>query len=840
MDRELTDRDFQRNPELKKIAVKEGNGWVLRVDGFSRRSEAQPTVPNKIFFGGETAVDLDAELGTSRRQRDVFGLIDLFNRYKFTVDENTPVEEEVALDPELLGKVFENLLASYNEDTQSTARKQSGSFYTPREVVDYMVDEALVAYFERHLPDTAECAANLRQLLSYTAEGNPFDQADTVKLIAATESLKVLDPACGSGAFPMGVLAKLVHVLKKLDPDNALWRTQNRAPLEAKCQIALASKDLSRKESEIEEAEASLAKFDEDFADSRHADYTRKLYLIEKCIHGVDIQPIAVQIAKLRFFISLIVSQEVAPGKPNLGITALPNLETKIVAANSLVAIDRPAQMGLRDPNIDDLEKELAVVNEHYFGARTSRTKRKWRVKIFELREELARLLESDRFLPEGSARQLVHWNPFDQNAAADFFDPEWMFQITDGFDITIGNPPYVRADGSAEYLAQRRRLEESRQYQTLWEKWDLYIPFIERSYQLLKPDGVTTMIVSDAYCHAKYALKSQNWFLKNARILRLDFLSQVQIFDAAVRNITYLFQKADGQRNVPLRRLHEGEFGKVRLLPSTPQAEVTHRIFFPEDTETQTFTCATLRLNDICYISVGMVVHADEKVAQGQFEMDDLISERRDAKHPKPFVEGKHLDRWLPATHRWLEWGTARAPGMFRRPTFEELYDVPEKLISVDMAAGVGKLRVAYDNERLFHNHSAWSFVPWHTLSGIRNRSLQKVARYRDEKQRADLPRREDLEATSRRFAVKYLLGVMNSSTARDFLRAHRRSNIHLYPDDWKQLPIPDIDEKQQAAVIALVERILTSRSADPATNITALEAELDQAVARLYGVAI
>ena len=213
------------------------------------------------------------------------GLLDLFNSYKFTVDENTPLEEEVALDPELLGKVFENLLASYNEDTQTTARKQSGSFYTPREVVDYMVDEALIAYFERHLAtlqpkreesaervmawrpvnevlelgaapgeldlsrdamggaaasdavdratvSTPTLADRLRRLLSYAEDDHDFTPKEVAVGIAAIESLKVLDPACGSGAFPMGVLHKLVHVLKKLDRDNVLWRRQNRAPLE--------------------------------------------------------------------------------------------------------------------------------------------------------------------------------------------------------------------------------------------------------------------------------------------------------------------------------------------------------------------------------------------------------------------------------------------------------------------------------------------------------------------------------------------------------------------------------------------------------------------------------
>ena len=117
------------------------------------------------------------------------------------------------------------------------------------------------------------------------------------------------------------------------------------------------------------------------------------------------------------------------------------------------------------------------------------------------------------------------------------------------------------------KHLKMRQRIEDSNQYETLWEKWDLYIPFIERSYKLLKPRGFTTLIVSDAYCHSKYAQKSQNWFLKNSRILRLDFLSKVKIFDAAVRNVTYLFQRADGSQQKPERRVHDPEFWYGKLI---------------------------------------------------------------------------------------------------------------------------------------------------------------------------------------------------------------------------------------------------------------------------------
>ena len=542
LDRELSERDFERNPKLKELATKEGRGWVLRVDGFSRRKDAQPMIPNRIFFGGAEHVNLSDELGTKAKDKAVFGLLDIFARYKFTVDENTPLEEEVALDPELLGKVFENLLASYNEDTKITARKQSGSFYTPREVVDYMVDEALTACFEHHLPESKDSEQRLRDLLSYSNEGDAFSAAEAKKLIAAIEGLKVLDPACGSGAFPMGMLTKLVHVLQKLDPDNRLWRERNRAPLQEQLAEAEKIPDPMLRNEKAEEAQAALEKFDRDFANDRHADYTRKLYLVEKCIYGVDIQPIAVQITKLRFFIALIVSQEVEREKNNWGITALPNLETKIVAADSLMPIERPQDgltqtMSLRDPAIDTKEKELTEANERYFAARTGKTKRKWRDRIFDLRDELAELLEQDRFLPEGSARQLVHWNPFDQNAAADFFDPEWMFQISEGFDVVIGNPPYVNARAIRDIKPRLRQAFGN----FFAGNADLFTYFYRRGFDLLSPNGVLVYISSNKFMRTSYGAKTRKLLSREGELRAVIDFGELPVFGASVDSVIQL-----------------------------------------------------------------------------------------------------------------------------------------------------------------------------------------------------------------------------------------------------------------------------------------------------------
>ncbi len=788
-----------------------------RIDGFSDVEHKQPTVPDFLFFGDEKPVPEIAELLGEKTAPLAMGLLNIFRDYKFTIEENTPLEEDIALDPELLGRAFENLLAAVNPETGTVARKSTGSFYTPREIVNYMVDEAIVRYLIEAVRTKGDHASDLeerlRELVAEDQELQPFNEQETDTIISIVSRMRVLDPACGSGAFPMGVLHRLVHILRKLDPGNTRWK-------EAK--LATLPPEMRQKA--------------EDVFHSESFDYSRKLELIKDCIYGVDIQPTAIQISKLRFFLSLVIEQHAGNS-----IRPLPNLETKFVCANVLLGGTHPDGWSLFQHQVEQKEKEILVVRSKYFYAMTKAEKDVCRNEDRRLRKEMSDFIEqlggSDA---HALASVVADWDPYKSGTVAEYFDPDSMFGVSDGFDITIGNPPYVRADEQSEWnQKQRRQVMVSKQYETLWEKWDLYVPFIERSYKLLRPGGVSTLIVSDAFCHAKYAQKPQNWFLQNARVVRLDFCSDLKIFDAAVHNLIYFFQRTDGSHNIPDRRVHKDDFGNVVLLPSDEQLKLTYRAFFPDDgQERKVFSCKSVMLDAICYISKGMVVHADEDEAHGEFELKDLVSAIEDKKHPKPFVEGKNLDRWLAASHNWLEWGTKRAPALFSRPTFLELYAVPEKLISVDMAAGVAKLRVSYDDKQLFHNHSAWSFVPWHMLSEVRNRSLQKVARYRGEKRRPDLPMREDLEALSKRFDAKYLVAVMNSSVSREFLRSNRRSNIHLYPDDWKKLPIPDVPQEKQKPIIEIVDQIFVQRQKNPNADIALLEAEIDRRVTELYGL--
>jgi len=787
----------------------------LRVDGFSDVASKQPLVPDFLFFGEERRVPEIATLLGESSTPKARGLLKIFSDYKFTIEENTPLEQDIALDPELLGRTFENLLAAVNPETGTVARKSTGSYYTPREIVHYMAEEALVRFLLGVLAKgepNSSLEEKLRELVSEAEPSHRLNR-EAQRIVALIGQLRILDPACGSGAFPMGLLQLLVHVLRKLDPHNEHWKAVKLEALPP---------EMREKAVEVFQGQSF--------------DYSRKLELIKDCIHGVDIQPTAIQICKLRFFLSLVIEQGDSQIRP------LPNLEVKFVCANSLIGLPRPKDWELFQHQIEPKERALLEVRSRFFFAETKKEKDACKTADRELRRELSEFIEG---IGGSAAKHLASavsaWDPYHSDHRANYFDPESMFGVpggkllrpaattlgtnfsaiaTDeltpytpleaGFDITIGNPPYVRADEQSEWNRyQRGQILASAQYETLWEKWDLFVPFIERSYKLLRPGGVSTLIVSDAFCHSKYAQKPQNWFLKHARILRLDYCGEIKIFDAAVHNVIYFFQRAGGAKWKPERRLHRQVFGEVTLLPTDEQAKLTYRVFLPRADEHDGFSGPTIPIENICYLSYGLAASSDEKLHKGEFVTEDVTQDVEDEQHPKPWVEGKLLAKWMPLGNRWLEWGTKRAPSHFRRITFEEMYEVPEKILIMRVAGS--DLRSCYDTRQLYTNHTSIIAVPWRLLHGVRNNSLKKTARYRGEKPpRPDLPKREELEAISRRFTVKFLLGVMNSGTARDFLRGNRRSNTDLYPEDWKKLPIPDVPIEQQQPVVQVVDLIL------------------------------
>ena len=465
---------------LDKTKYADGVEQCYNFDGFSRndarfadgRFKHRAVVPNNLFFKPEK------------------GLISILGRYNFTIEENSPEEQQVALDPELLGKVFENLLGAYNPETKETARNQSGSFYTPREIVNYMVDESLIAY----LGDNAFVRSLFRT--DFTFDKTKTD--DYQKIAEKLKAVKVLDPACGSGAFPMGLLNRMIDILERISPDERV--------------------------------------------------YDLKLSVIENCLYGSDIQSIAAQITKLRFFISLICNCEKDASKPNFGIPTLPNLETKFVSANSLIAKKKkPAQGNLfENLEIEPTKNELAEIRHKHFSAKSASTKHRLREKDQTLREKLAKLLsDDDNFAPE-DAKQLAAWNPYDQNAVSPFFDPEWMFGVADGFDIVIGNPPYIQLQNNGGELA---KLYENCNYSTFARTGDIYCLFYERGWQLLKKNGHLCYITSNKWMRAGYGEKTREFFANKTNPMLLIDFAGVKIFESAtVDTNILLFSKSSNQ----------------------------------------------------------------------------------------------------------------------------------------------------------------------------------------------------------------------------------------------------------------------------------------------------
>ena len=465
---------------LDKTRYRDGVEQCYNFDGFSRnnarfadgRYKHRAVVPNILFFEPEK------------------GLLSILSRYNFTIEENSPEEQQVALDPELLGKVFENLLGAYNPETKETARNQSGSFYTPREIVNYMVDESLIAYLGNN--------DFVRSLFSYDFTFDKTKSNEYLKIADKLKAVKILDPACGSGAFPMGLLNRMIDILERISPNEDI--------------------------------------------------YELKLSVIENCLYGSDIQSIAAQITKLRFFISLICNCEKDASKPNFGIPTLPNLETKFVSANSLIAKKKEdIQLNLfKSEEIESIKKELHQIRHLHFSAKSTSTKHRLREKDLALREKLIELLSDENNFASDDAKQLAEWNPYDQNAVSPFFDPEWMFGVNNGFDIVIGNPPYIQLQNNGGELA---KLYEGCGYSTFARTGDIYCLFYERGWQLLKKVGHLCYITSNKWMRAGYGEKTRGFFANKTNPMLLIDFAGVKIFESAtVDTNILLFSKSSNQ----------------------------------------------------------------------------------------------------------------------------------------------------------------------------------------------------------------------------------------------------------------------------------------------------
>ena len=454
-------------------------------------------------------------------------LFSFFSNYNFTVDESSPDDQDIGVDPEMLGHIFENLL----EDN-----KDKGAFYTPKEIVHYMTQESLIEYLSTHLPESDKDKLN-----TFVKRKQKADLSDKElrTIDALLEDVKICDPAIGSGAFPMGLLHE-IFALKGL--------------------IAFERGYTAWSPARVKES------------------------IIENSIYGVDIEEGAVDIARLRFWLSLVVDEPTP--RP------LPNLDYKIICGNSVVSryalkspiseVFKEFNKGRENGDKVDLEKYKSLVKEYLHEADHDKKVRfkqliedvKSAFKTFYTNKELKKLREK-----QGELLLLTGDNLFgnNKNAAekrkiaslrkdinklerekkgreeAKIYEDavEWRFEFPNlldkdgeynGFDIVIGNPPYIQLQKDGGYLA---KMLEPMQYETFAKTGDIYCLFYEKSINLLKDKGVISFITSDKWMLANYGKGLRNFFIENLKPTKLLSFGQ-GVFKSATVNTNILIGVKD------------------------------------------------------------------------------------------------------------------------------------------------------------------------------------------------------------------------------------------------------------------------------------------------------
>lgn len=478
--------------------------------------------------------------------------------YNFTIDENTTVDQDMSVDPEMLGRIFENLLAEINPETGESARKSTGSFYTPREIVEYMVDEALIQYF---LSKTHISEDKIRAVVSYDLDDDinyPLSELEKKDILNSLQTLTIFDPACWSGAYPLGILQKILYILQTIDTDGSLWINMK---------LDTISDPLLR-----EHMKQSFT--------HKNTDYLRKLTIIRDTIFWCDIQPIAVETSKLRCFLTLIVDEQIDVNSKNFGIEPLPNLEFKFVCANTLIPLNLSetekkdinhnvrykhvlqSQINLNLDEQRDIIEELKNIRSIYFSSHhDEKNSIKRRAKELQWRlHSLSIQSLTDQSIDDAYAYEIGKLNDWDifGSKSTGFFDKSWMFWIDEGFDIVIWNPPYVRIQNIESNTANKYK----KMYNTAMWKYDIYILFYQLWFSLLKEGGNLCFITSNSFLYQQYWKKLIAHLFDNRYVKKIVDFYHNQIFEnASIYTLILLWSRSSNTQIEYTRILHKKDF---------------------------------------------------------------------------------------------------------------------------------------------------------------------------------------------------------------------------------------------------------------------------------------
>ncbi len=606
----------------------------------------------------------------------------------------------------------------------------------------------------------------------------------------------------------MGVLHKLTLALRRLDPKNTGWEKLQK-------ERALKHAEEAFDTPIQEERDAKLAKISNIFQRYRDSDFGRKLFLIQNSIFGVDIQPIACQIAKLRFFISLIIEQNPEQESENYGIRPLPNLETRFITADTLIGLKK--QRMLTSEKVARLELGLRENSEQHFHAATRERKDECEQKDERLRKELASELKR-LSMPADDAKKIAHWNRYDQSASSDWFNPEWMFGITDGFDVVIGNPPYAKSE----------RVPESKSEQlSAYYGWrgDLYDYFIFAGFDLVAEQGIFTYIANDSYVTFSTKRRIRDLFLQN-RLLHL-VKAPANTFEASIYTAIFMLLKGEvdkshvymsGEMNSPDFHYHsngEVEYSTIRRIPDckfllSREYVWVSRLFDYEDYENVEQYCNVL----------------DTGIHSGNVRAKIFFKEDNGRRHR--LLQGRQIQKYS------LQWDSPDAQYMFCDVDYEPL-----------PILGIGR------GGKLSPKNEYWDFCgdkenhhqPERLL--MRQSDDDLIVAYHSEAESGRFYTDNTLFTIlpkSQKTNLKYLLALFNSQLLNfiyhSISQEQGKSQAQVKVKVVRKLPVVVPAADEQRPIIALVDEILEAKASDPEACTTDKEKQIDNLIYSLYNL--
>lgn len=716
-------------------------------------------------------------------------LFDVFDTYNFTIDENTSVDVELSIEPEMLGRIFENLLAEINPETGEVARKQTGSYYTPRTIVEYMVDQSLKYYL---MKETKISDSKIIHLLSFGDESEDLSESEKDSLIDALDNIRILDPACGSGAFPMGVLQKILLVLQKIDPDASKWLNKLLDNI---------SDPTAREYMRTKlEGERDLW------------NYTRKLGIIRKSIYGVDMQPIATEIAKLRFFLSLVVDEKVDDDDPNgnRGILALPNLEFKFVSANTLFGLSNEQQL-FETGNI----QRLKTLRDEYFSS--YRNKESIKAQFQKLQEQMYKsVIEWGG--KTSKSLSLSAWDPF-SDEACDWFDPEWMFGIKEGFDIVIANPPWlftkyvtwsneVKKYIHENYLSVRTQGVRNRSRQA--GKINMFAIFLLKGLRLLKGGAILNYIIPNNILRTTIYDTVRKQILDKYQIRKIVDLKSGVFSDVTASTIIMEIE-ANSPTKDSMIEIVENE-SLARSVTSYGTSNHINQIecksnpsyvidIFTTDKVREIYLKmerASIQLNKLVDVFNGIATY---KNMHG-------ILEQRINENSKPIIFGRNIARYgFTFSGKYVNYVRKE----LQRPRDENIFLAKEKLIMQRIG---GILITAYDDSQ------------YYTFNSVNNILLKNHVKCN----------------------LKYILGILNSRLMQFYYvtKFTNRSSltVNISKTFLDQLPIFILDQSDNRSradydsMITLVDKTIDSERKGNRNDVESILSKTDDLVYNIYGL--